>query len=306
MNRAIKPNDRKWNLNITGKISLMAEALNNEETIGNYAKSRTIVGLDGELRNVISGASLRHNFQLHLKSQFTPDELCGTCRLFDPMKNGELSGERKDLSASGNRTHHCPVCDIMGFLNPDKTNSQKRSSPLLMADAISDADGTRSAFTRNRVDIHPEKADSTMMIWQEEVRTSTYNFAAQLDLSRIFFDDEYLKYTTNDVDKIAERAGKAIRAYIQAFLDITGAKMASHMPHLVGIEGVVTEITDGSQLATKYSALNEDYIAVHQAVENYARDFHSAGEFQEIMAEFLDEAYLKGMAARNLRYLKQL
>lgn len=70
MNRAIKPNDRKWNLNITGKIRLMAEALNNEETIGNYAKSRTIVGMDGELRNVISGASLRHNYQLHLKSQF--------------------------------------------------------------------------------------------------------------------------------------------------------------------------------------------------------------------------------------------
>lgn len=52
----------------------MAEALNNEETIGNYAKSRTIVGMDGELRNVISGASLRHNHQLHLKSQFSPDD----------------------------------------------------------------------------------------------------------------------------------------------------------------------------------------------------------------------------------------
>lgn len=65
----------------------------------------------------------------------------------------------------------------------------------------------------------------------------------------------------------------------------------------------MTEITDGSQVATKYSALNEDYIVVHQAVENYAPEFQSAAEFQHVMAEFLDEAYLKEMAARNLRHL---
>lgn len=314
MNRtaSIKRNDYKWELDIALTFKLMAEQLNNEGSIGNYTQSRTIVDEEGNKRNMISGPSTKHGIRDRLIEVTDKSKLCSTCRIFSPLKNGKHDSDDAGLSASGNRTKGCPVCDIMGFMNP--SDGEKRGSVIRVSDAIAEVTGTRNVQLHSRLDTvessmtsveKGEEKVSTNMIFHEENRFSTYHQVVQIDLARIAFDDENQQYVTFDREFIKSRIRDAVTAVVKHYLDIEGAQTASHKPLLVSLKGSVMEKTDGSQIATNYGTMNEDYLDVQKALNSNTFAIDNPLAFKTVMDEFLDEEYLDFMVERNLQYVEQ-
>lgn len=315
----LKQNDYKWELQLTAKVKLSAEALNNEGNIGNVSQSRVFELVAGDSRNAITGSALSHAYTSHLRSVVDKRELCDSCKILSPMRNGAIREEDKTLSPSGNRVKNCPICDLAGFMHPSKgSETVKREKSVQFAWAIATEDSTLNSVLRNRVDVTQnagkkkpakvKKEDKTdMMIFHEDVRSSEYAVTVRLDLSRISFDDEMQRYVTKDKEFIKKRVQESITALKNFVLDMSGAKTSVNMPHLLGIEGVLTECTDGSQVISKYSSLNENYIDVHKAMDkNNTFEFKDIAEFIEAINEFTDDRYLDTMVVRNMNYANEV
>lgn len=319
----IKANDNKWELDIAITYQLMGEQLNNEGAIGNYTQSRTITDEQGNKRNMISGPSTKHAIRDRVMEVTDKSNLCASCRIFSPLKNGKHTSNDDGLSKSGNRTKGCVVCDLMGFMNP--TIAEKRHSVIRVSDAIAEVTGTREAQLHSRldsassamskVDKKKSKVDdlvtengeaaSSNMLFHEENRNSTYHQVVKIDLSRIAFDDENQQYVTFDKAFIKSRVRDAITAVTKHFLDVQGAKVSVHTPHLMSLSGVITEKTDGSQISTTYSTMNADYLAVKDALNANNVAFSNPAEFKDAMTSYLDDAYLDFMIDRNIAYVEQ-
>lgn len=315
----LKQKDYKWELQLTAKVKLSAEALNNEGTIGNVSQSRVFELIAGDSRNAITGSALSHAYISHLRSVVDKRELCDSCKILSPMRNGAIREEDKTLSLSGNRVKNCPICDLSGFMHTTKgSDSVKREKAAQFAWAIATEEGTLNSVLRNRVDVtqnagknKPAKvkkdAKTDMMIFHEDVRSSEYAVTVRLDLSRISFDDEMQRYVTKDKEFIKKRVKEAIIALKNFVLDMSGAKTSVNMPHLLGIEGLLTECTDGSQVISKYSSLNENYIEVHSAMDkNNTIEFKDVAEFIEAVNEFTEDSYLDTMVVRNMNYANEV
>lgn len=313
----LKQNDYKWELQLTAKVKLVAEALNNEGTVGNVSQSRVFEMLNGDNRNAITGSSLSHAYNSHLRSVVDKRELCATCKILSPMRDGDIREEDKTLSPSGNRVKNCPICDLAGFMNIKGAN-EKREKAAQFAWAIASEDSTVNSVLRNRVDVtqnagkkKPKKVveneKTDMMIFHEEVRASEYAVTVRLDLSRIGFDDEMQRYVSKDKEFIKKRVQEAIIALKNFVLDMSGAKTSVNMPHLLGVEGVLTECTDGSQVISKYSSLNENYVDIHKSMDkNNTVEFKDVSEFIEAINEFTEDSYLDTMVVRNMNYANEV
>lgn len=326
----LKQNDYKWELQLTAKVKLAAEALNNEGTVGNMSQSRVFELVNGDTRNAITGSALSHAYNSHLRSVVDKRELCDACKILSPMRDGIVRESSEDLSPSGNRTKNCPLCDLAGFMHVSEGN-MKREKAAQFAWGIATEESTLNSVLRNRVDVtqnagitiekkskkkkkdtdtdenKEEKEKNNMMIFHEDVRSSEYAITVRLDLSRISFDDEMQKYVSDDKEFIKKRVKEAIIALKNFVLDMSGAKVSVNMPHLLGIEGVLTECSDGSQVISKYSALNTDYIDVHKAMDkNNTFEFKDVAEFIEAINEFTEENYLETMVVRNMNFANEL
>lgn len=326
----INKNDYMWKLQFGVRLELIGEALNNEDSLGNATKSRSIKLTDEEVRNAISGNMLSHIFTKNLRTLADKEELCDTCKIFSPMKNGKVVDQDKNLSASGNRVKACLIDDACGFMNAGKGCNEKRSKVLNFAWGIA-TQGTVDTALYNRVDpteknskakenqdkilddngkeiidttseANTNKDQNTQMIFHRPVRSSEYAIMTQINLSRVAFDDEKQMYVFDDKEKIKARIRKIIIAYRNTLLDIEGAMCATNMPHLKGISGVVVEKTSAEELMSKYSPLNEDYMEIHKDLSN-TKSFNTIKEFIEVIERFLDEEYLDFMVERNTKHV---
>lgn len=292
---SIEKNDYMWKLEIGMLLDLLAEDLNNEDTLGNVTKSRMIKINEEEVRNAISGNMLSHIFSKNLRALSDTNELCDTCKIFSPMKNGKIKEIDKSLSDSGNKVKNCIIDDICGFMNAGKGNNEKRSKVLNFAWAIS-KNGTCDTVLYNRVDptdknsktkseqeiikdedgkeikdttseANTNKSQNAQMIFYRPIRSSEYAIITQINLSRVAFDDQKQKYVFEDKEIIKSRIKKLLIAYMNTILDIEGAMCSTNMPHLKGVSGVLIEKTSAKQLMSKYSPLNEDYKKVHLNID---------------------------------------
>jgi CRISPR-associated protein Cst2 len=146
-------NDYLFRLNFMVLLDLDAEALNNSGTNGNVLETRTIQLKDGIIRNAITGNMVKHIFVKHLRELADKDELCDTCKLFSPMKNGKLKQMDDRFSLSGNRVRECVIDDVAGFMNAGKnTKSEKRKSPVSFSWAIAKTGTRQESVLYTRVD----------------------------------------------------------------------------------------------------------------------------------------------------------
>lgn len=329
----IDKNDNMWKLQFTTRLELVGEALNNEDSLGNVTKGRSIRMTDEEVRNAISGNMLSHIFTKNLRALADTDELCDTCKLFSPMKNGKIKEVDETLSASGNRVKSCLIDDAVGFMNAGKGLNEKRTKALSFAWGIA-TKGVSDTVLYNRVDpteknsktkdeqdvilddngneirdttseANTNKDQNTQMLFHRPVRSSEYAVITQINLSRICFDDEKQKYVFEDKTKVKERIKKILLAYRNTLLDIEGAMCSTNMPHLMGISGVLVEKTSAKDLMTKYSSLNEDYVETHCQISN-GRKFDNIQEFVEIINDLLNDEYLDFLIERNMKYVKRV
>jgi CRISPR-associated protein Cst2 len=146
-------NDYLFRLNFMVLLDLDAEALNNSGTNGNVLETRTIQLKDGLVRNAITGNMVKHIFVKHLRELAEIDELCDTCKLFSPMKNGKLKHIDERFSLSGNRVRECVIDDVTGFMNAGKnTKNEKRKSPVSFSWAIAKRGTRQESVLYTRVD----------------------------------------------------------------------------------------------------------------------------------------------------------
>lgn len=313
--------DNMWKLQFALKLGVTGECLNNEDTIGNVTKGRVIRLSNEEIRNAISGNMISHMFNKNLRTLADKDELCSTCKIFSPMKNGELTiKEDKKLSVTGNRVKGCIIDDIAGLMNAGKGHNEKRNKTVnfswgISKDSVSDTalysrvDPTeknakkKSSQKDTTSDANTNKDQNTQMVFHRPVRSSEYAMLCQFDLSRISFDDERQAYVTEDVDFIKARIKKALIAYKNTILDLQGALCSTNMPHLLSVEGVVTYKTSAKELIAKYSPLNDDFKDVHKELSKTI-EFGNVVEFSKVIDLFMDDEYLETLIKRNMEYAK--
>lgn len=279
------------------RIKLNGEALNNEESIGNVIIPRQIELMDGTVRQALSGEMLKHFHTKNLRLLADDEELCDTCKIFSPMKNGDVKENDKKYSASGNRTKQCIVDDIEGFMNAEKSKNEKRTSCIKFSWAIATCDNDYTETLLSRVDpteknnkkkseTKDENNKSDQMIFYRPIRSNEYAITIQVDLDRIGYDDEKLIYTLPE-NEIKSRQIKCLKALKNMFIDMEGAMCSTRLPHIMDIEGVIVKKTDKNQVLSKYSALNSDYKEVNSAISDDSIIFNNMGEFSKAMNEIL-------------------
>lgn len=282
------------------RLKLTGEALNNEGTIGNVIQPRQIEFPNGEVRQAISGEMLKHYHSRNLRLLADENELCDTCKIFSPMKNGKVKESDDRLSPSGNKVKECIVDDIEGFMNAGKGANEKRTSCVKFSYAIATEENEYQVMLHTRVDVtqdnnkkkqdkettegegNTNKDQNTQMLFHRPLRNNEYAITIQVDLDRIGYDDEKLIYAL-DEDTIKSRQEKCIRALLNMFVDMEGAMCSTRLPHIEGIEGIIVKKTDKNQVLSKYSALQDDYKEVNEKISDESIIFNNIIEFSEVM-----------------------
>ncbi|ADL52046.1 DevR family CRISPR-associated autoregulator [Clostridium cellulovorans] len=281
------------------------EALNNEGNIGNTMQPRQIELSDGSIRNAIAGEMLKHFHTKNVRLLADEDELCDTCKIFSPMKNGTVKEKDKNLSDSGNRVKQCIVDDIEGFMNAGKGNNEKRVSCIKFSWAISTDDNDYQSVLHNRVDpinnkgkneknlneqgkpdttseANTNKDQNTQMLFYRPIRSNEYALTIQIDLDRIGLDDEKLIDAVDNNTKIM-RQRKCLKAVKNMFLDLEGALCSTRLPHLTDIQGIIVQKKNKDEVLSKYSALKEDFIQVNKRLSNNSFEFNNIEEFAAVI-----------------------
>lgn len=289
-------------LGITMRIILGAEILNCEGNVGNVMQPRQIEWIDGTIRQAVSGDMLKHDHTRNLRLLSKPNELCDGCKIFKPEKESNPKEEDVRFSKNGNKVKNCIIDDIEGFM--DTKAKTKRSSCVKFSWAVATEENEPQILVHNRVDntdvqknleadknkegdednTEVESSKNSQMIFYKPIRSNIYALTVQVDLDRIGFDDEKLIYCLSD-EEIKERQRKCLKAITNMFVDIEGANCSTALPHIIGVQGIVTRKTDVEEVLTKYSAINDDFIEETKRLNNNYKVFNTVGEFAEIMSE---------------------
>jgi len=320
----IKPieNDYLFQLTWVMEMDLDAEAMNNEDVIGNVLKPRIIILKDGTSRNAISGNMLKRIFVKNLRLLSDANELCSTCKIYSPMKNGKITKRDASLSESGNRVKNCIIDDVAGFMNAGTQKNEKRDSIIDFSWAIA-REGVRDddvVYTRVDPSIYggekkKEKGErsneanendnqNTQMLFYRPIRSSVYAITVQMDLHRIGFDDEKQIYAL-DKEQLKARIQKVLEAFRNTFLDIKGALSTTNLPHFNGIRGIVMEKTNRFERMTKVSALNTDFIKRNQDLSTKSTVFENEQEFQKVIDHYASDHFLDAIIERNMTYVEE-
>lgn len=305
----LNKNSKKLQVQLDVVYELMSEQLNNEESVGNSSRSRTQVDQNGNLRNKISGPSTKHNIMANVYKMANKEDLCSSCRVMSPLRNGDFLIDEADeerLSASGKRTKGCLMCDLAGFMNAEKGATEKRNSVMNVSDAIAEITGTRDREMHSRLDTVEDAGKakgkdgkgSTNMIFYEENRNSTYHQSVVIDLDRVSFDDHRQMYVL-DKEEIKKRMKIAVQATAHHFMNITGANISVHKPHLISLNGSMRVSTDSQEILTNYSTMNDDYLDVQKELNKNIKAFSNPAELNELINELLDDTFLDEVIERN-------
>lgn len=314
-------NDYLFQLTWVIEMDLDAEAMNNEDVIGNVLKPRTVTLKDGTSRNAISGDMLKHIFVRNLRLLSDANELCSTCKIYSPMKNGKITERDQSLSESGNRVKNCIIDDVAGFMNAGTQKNEKRDSIIDFSWAIA-REGVRDDVVHTRVDpsiyggekkkekgnrsneANENDEQNTQMLFYRPIRSSIYAITVQMDLHRIGFDDEKQIYAL-DKEQLKARIQKVLEAFRNTFLDPKGALSTTNLPHFNGLRGIVMEKTNRFERMTKVSALNMDFIKRNQSISTKSMVFKDEQEFQKIIDHYASDHFLDAILERNMNYVKE-
>lgn len=330
MKNTIDKNDNMWEILFALRLDLVGEALNNEENIGNITKGRCIKLKNEEIRSAISGNMINYVFNKNLRLLADKNELCDTCKIFSPMKNGKITDEEKDnnLSESGNRVKKCIIDDVAGFMNAGKGANEKRSKIINFSWGIA-TQGVQSMALYNRIDTseanykpkkdkkdvngkvdttslaNTNKDQNTQMIFHRPIRSNEYSIISNINLSRICFDDERQRYVFEDNNVIKERIKKVLLAYRNTIIDIKGALCSTNLPQILGVNGVMIEKTSAKEVLSKYSPLNDNFKEVHLNLnKNNAKEFNNVEEFVKVIDELMEDSHLEMIIERNKKYIE--
>lgn len=300
-------------LSISARAILDMHSLNNEGGEGNQIQTRMvdIFGQDGRMHNVnaISGDMLKHIQAEHFFeiARASGMALCAGCARFDANRINADTEWVKGMPASDPAAldallQRCALDDTAGILMTAGGRSLPRKSVVEFGWVV----GIPTQVESNSYfhvkyaqrDQERRSADATardkdgsnlgQAIFHRPASSGVYAIVCHLELGRIGYNDITQTYAVSPEER-QRRATALLRSVTHTFLELNGAMRTTQLPHLVGLEGVVTWSGTGATPAPLLSPLMDDYAEETARVARalggggaVAR-FESLGEFAETM-----------------------
>jgi CRISPR-associated protein Cst2 len=317
-------------ISISARATLDMHSLNNEGGEGNQIQTRMvdIVGDDNRMHNVnaISGDMLKHIQAQHFfelaREQHLP--LCAGCSRFDANRiNADQewikSAPKGDREALTSLLQHCALDDTEGILITAGNRSLPRKSVVEFGWVIGIPSlvetgqyfHVKYAAERGKEQIDADRAAREAVgsnlgqaIFHRPASSGVYAIVCHLELGRIGYNDISQQYAIDEQQRL-QRARALIQSVLHTFVELNGAMRATQLPHLVGVEGVVSWSESGAVPAPLISPLiggrddNEAYrsqtsqiaAALNGTGSQVVRalTFGSLGEFAQVMRERVDD-----------------
>jgi CRISPR-associated protein Cst2 len=324
-------------ISISARATIDMHNLNNEGGEGNQIQTRMVdvIGADGRMHNVnaISGDMLKHIQAQHFfelaREQGLP--LCAGCKRFDANRinadstwiTGMPKGDREALNSL---LQTCAMDDTAGILITAGGRSLPRKSVVEFGwvVGIPQLVKTESYFhvkyvtAREKEQVAAdaaarEKEGSNLgqAIFHRPASSGVYAIVCHLELGRIGYNDIAQTYALEDVERI-RRAKALIQSVMHTFLELNGAMRTTQLPHLVALEGIITQSSSGAVPAPMVRPLagGLDDNAYREQVQGIAKaldgteqvvkptTFDALSEFAEQVRKLVDEGVPATLAAR--------
>lgn len=280
-----------FEIGLMARVTWNLHSLNNEGTVGNVTEPRTVVLASGEKTDGISGEMLKH---IHAYNVWLLQEdktrLCAGCRKFHPQKadvNPSIKKGDKPEDAMGKAIASCVLCDLHGFLV--QRPSVARPSTVEFGWALGIPEKTHrtihlharhSMVGRSKEEVakaaEEQKSENesgnqggqttAQMIYHRPTRSGTYALISIFQPWRIGLNEVNYDYVIDDSER-KSRYCLALNAYKAFLMRTDGAMTSTRLPHVEGIEGIVT-ISKKNFPVPVVSPLNENFIAQIEEIVN--------------------------------------
>lgn len=306
-------------LSISARAILDMHSLNNEGGEGNQIQTRMvdIFGADGRMHNVnaISGDMLKHIQAQHFFEIARAQglALCAGCARFDANRiNADaewVSGmPANDPAALDALLRHCALDDTAGILMTAGGRSLPRKSvvefgwvvgvpTLVESNSYFHVKYAQRDQERRATDAAAREKEGSNLgqaIFHRPASSGVYAIVCHVELGRIGYNDITQTYALTPEER-QRRATALLQSISHTFLELNGAMRTTQLPHLVGLEGVVTWSDSGATPAPLLSPLMDEYrdetARVARALDGGANvaHFESLGAFAETMRKRIEE-----------------
>jgi len=256
-------------LSIAARATLNMHSLNNEGGEGNQIQTRMveIVDSEGTLHsvNALSGDMLKHILMEHFYqlARSRNVSLCDSCSHFNANRinadkaffteaDKEKFSDAQFISAMLQR---CAIDDVAGILVTEGKRSIPRKSISEFGWVIGLPDKTRTESylhvkyvsergreKRSEDAAGQEKTGSNLgqSLFHRPASSGVYAIVCHLELARIGYNDILQDYAFDGEKERQKRASLLLESLLHTFVELNGAMRSSQLPHLVGLEGVIT------------------------------------------------------------------
>lgn len=311
-----------YSIAVTAKLTLNLHDLNNEGGEGNTIQTRTVTVFDekgnAEVVNAISGDMLKHiqaeYLQKSLKAEGQP--LCSMCQVFNANR---ISGDdeylkgiegKNDAIALDLLINTCALDDLEGVLVTAKRNLPRKSVIEFgwltgIPDYVSTDTHLHTKFVPDskKVPVGDEESDNGdddkkntgQNIYHRPLNSGLYALVFNIDAHRIGYNEVTEQYAIDNDQRLA-RYQALLKSAVNTFVQLRGAQRSTQLPHLLGMEGVLT-YTTCPEPAPIISALNSNYkdetrkiVDAKNSMVNGSTvilNFASLSEFSQHIAELM-------------------
>jgi CRISPR-associated protein Cst2 len=263
-----------WEVAFLGRADLLFHSLNNEGSVGTSMRPRRLlmpVGDKLEERDGISGEMLKHGHVAYMHYLAVSEDrlpLCKGCRFLHPQRAAYQEGPHSEAPHSAyDAISRCAICDVHGFLVPGTEIHRDAAVQFAWAVSVTEAKPQSHQHARHDPFRGAGEGEAVQMPYQRPTRSGTYAVPCLLQLWRIGVDllsEDASGFRAITDDQRTERAVAAIRALKALLLRPDGAMIATRLPHVTGVRGVLL-VSSGPPLPM-ISPLNDGFIGVAEKI----------------------------------------
>lgn len=312
----VKKEMEKKNVNETDGIPVYEMSFNLRMTWHGHSLSNS--GSDGSIRllprrqmlaNGIETDACSGNINKHHHAVLLAEyldhygvSLCPACAARDGRRASALTAlpEFKNLSMS-QVLNQCGLCDAHGFLitgkskgNDDSGEVRQRLSKHSLIEfsydlALPETHAETTQLTTRVGTSHGEG----QMLMKQAARSGEYARCIRYKSVGIGVDTDRWELHLDDQEKRTLRHRAILSALRDQVLSPLGAKTATMLPHLTGLEGVIV-VRPAVGRAMLYSSLEENFVDILlQMVDDSCRcfPFSTVAEFQSVMTALIENSF---------------
>ena len=319
-------------LSISARLTLDLHSLNNEGTEGNITQTRRadIVGPDGQMHNVnaITGDVLkhvqtRHFFELAREADLP---LCAACARLDPNRLSADPARLAELPSNQPAAFSallagCAIDDTAGVLVAISGHRLSRKGVVEFGWAVGIPPRvmTGSYFhvrfvptnqgdpTAAADQFPPSGTNQGQMVFYRPASSGIYAVVCHVELWRIGYN-EFIQSSALAPSEQRLRAALVLQSVLHTLIEVNGAMRSTQLPHVLGLEGILTWSRTRAIPAPFFSAIAggvdsptfyQDQIRTITTALNgrgksvvTAQEFATSGDYATQLSELIDEIML--------------